>query len=55
MKKKIEELKQPKRNERQVKKEKAKKEFKIEIVKIGKLEENTAGSQPIYICEPSDD
>jgi len=33
--------------------EKRKKEFKIEIVKVGKLEENTAG-RPVYNCEDSD-
>ena len=33
--------------------EKRKKEFKIEIVKVGKLEENTAGI-PVYNCEDSD-
>jgi len=53
VKKKIEELKQPKRSERQVKKEKAKKEFKIEIVKVGKLEDKTAGAKcRCYECVP---
>jgi len=32
------------KKEKKVEAEKPKKEFKIEIVKVGKLEENTAGS-----------
>jgi hypothetical protein len=43
--------KQAKRNKEQVKREKPKKEFKIEIEKVGKLEENTAGLLQCYQCE----
>ena len=45
------------KEEEKVKAEKPKKEFKIEIVKVGKLDENTAGAPPCvcgYDCEPSD-
>jgi len=39
-----------KSKEGKVELEKPKKEFKIEIVKVGKLEENTAGT-PVYECD----
>jgi hypothetical protein len=43
--------KQAKGYKEQVKREKPKKEFKIEIEKVGKLEENTAGvPQKCYQC-----
>ena len=38
------------RKEEKVKAEKQKKEFKIEIVKVGKLEENTSGNHSHYEC-----
>ena len=38
------------RKEEKVKAEKLKKEFKIEIVKVGKLEENTAGAKCGCYC-----
>ena len=55
MKKKDNEI-NPKREEEKVEAEKPKKEFKIEIVKVGKLDENTAGSDlpPPYKCISSD-
>ncbi|HZX14325.1 MAG TPA: tail fiber domain-containing protein [Thermodesulfobacteriota bacterium] len=52
MKKKDEKIKS-KRKEKKADSDKRKKEFKIEIVKVGKLEENTAG-RPVYNCEDSD-
>ncbi len=52
MKKKDEEIKS-KRKEEKADSDKPKKEFKIEIVKVGKLEENTAG-RPVYECGGSD-
>ncbi len=52
MKKKDEKIKS-KRKEKKADSDKRKKEFKIEIVKVGKLEENTAGI-PVYNCEDSD-
>ncbi len=53
MKRKSEELKQSKSTEEQVKKEKPKKEFKIEIVKVGKLQDKTAGNHSHYECGSS--
>ncbi len=38
--------------EEKVPTEKPKKEFKIEIIKVGRLEENTEGTQcVVYLCE----
>ncbi|MCI0454184.1 MAG: hypothetical protein L0Y68_04215 [Candidatus Dadabacteria bacterium] len=51
MKRKSLEPKQEKRDKEHVKREKPKKEFKIEIEKVGKLEENTAGLLKCYQCE----
>jgi hypothetical protein len=51
MKRKKEEVKS-KRGEKKLETEKPKKEFKIKIEKVGKLEENTAGlDQVCYQCE----
>lgn len=49
MKRKKEEIKS-KRREKKIEAEKPKKEFNIEIVKVGKLEENTAGIGPPCKC-----
>ncbi len=51
MKRKSLESKHAKRNKEQVKREKPKKEFKIEIEKVGKLEEKTAGLLKCYQCD----
>ncbi len=40
------------RKEEKVETKKPKKEFKIEVVKVGKLEENTGGARCMYECAP---
>ncbi len=50
--KKISKQRKSSRKEEKVEAGKPKKEFKIEIVKVGKLEEKTGGTECMYECAP---